>query len=167
MGYPNFQSASSPLVRNEMEFLPASEIMSVPANIKALFALFAYDSELKNYNVMYVGYASSEGENKIRALLKEQQRLNGRMWSHFSVYELWDYIQEKDDRAVEMLFNQIYRRDTQYRQHLTRNKKHTADNLFVPKQLFKSFVDRISRASTQIVDNGNRNRATDISPQTA
>jgi hypothetical protein len=163
MGYPNIQPGTSPLVRYEMEFLPASEIMQIPGNIKALFALYAYDSELRNFNVMYIGYANNEGGNTIRSLLKEQERLNGRMWSHFSVYELWDYIQKDDQRAVDMLFKQIYRRDALYRREMTRSSlEKCQNNLFVPKQLFTSFIERISRTSTQIVDNGERNRSSDV-----
>jgi hypothetical protein len=86
-------------------------------------------------------------------MLQRQHKFNGKMWSHFSVYALWDYFQKDDTKAVEALFDHVYRHDANLKSHLARNKRiETSDNVFIPKELFIAFIDRISRVSTKIVD---------------
>lgn len=153
MGYLNIQPGSSPLVRYEMEYQPTSQIQLVPSGIKALIVLYSYNKEPEYFNVKYIGYADGKGFNTARAILSEQQQLNGRMWSHFSVYELWDHLQKNDDYAVNELFRQIYRRDSHSRSSVTMDKKkYTGNDLFVPKQLFFTFIESISKPEMQIKD---------------
>jgi len=153
MGQGVIKPGSTPLVRREIEFQPSSRIMRLPPNMTALYVLYAYDSESRHMNVRYVGYASNQNGDDARSMLWQQHKLNGRMWSHFSVYELWDHFQKGDTRAVEALFDQVYRHDSHLKAYLTRNKRvETRDNVFIPKKLFVAFIDRLSRADTELVE---------------
>lgn len=152
MGQGVIKPGSTPLVRHEIEYLPTRCVTQLPSNMTALYVLYSYDNESRHMNVCYVGYANHQNGDDARSMLQLQHRLNGRMWSHFSVYELWDHFQKDDAKAVDALFNHVYRRDSHLRTHLVRNRRiETSDNVFIPKVLFVDFIDRISRASTKVV----------------
>jgi len=153
MGQGVVRPGSVPLVKLEIEFQPSGSIMRVPPNLTALYVLYSHDSESRHMNVRYVGYANSQSGEDARSMLWQQHKLNGRMWSHFSVYELWDHFQKDDTRAVETLFDHVYRHDSHLKSHLAKNKRvETRDNVFIPKELFVAFVERISRSSTEMID---------------
>jgi hypothetical protein len=153
MGQNVIKPGSTPLVRHEIEYQPSRYIMQIPPNFTALYVLYAYDSETRHMNVRYVGYADKQSGDDVRDMLLQQQKLNGRMWSHFSVYELWDYFQKDDTKAVETLFEHVYRHDSHLKTHLAKNRRvETSDNVFIPKVLFVAFVNHISRVSTKIFD---------------
>ena len=64
-----------------------------------------------------------------------------------------DYFQKVDTKAVEALFDHVYRHDSHLKSHLAKNKRiETCDNVCIPKELFVAFIDRISRVSTIIID---------------
>jgi len=146
------KQGSTPLVRREIEYRSSSCIMQVPPNMTALYVLYSNSSNSRHMNVRYVGYASSQSGSDARSMLQQHYKLNARMWSHFSVYELWDYFQKDDAAAVKALFEHIYRHDSQLKTHLTRNKRiETRDNAFIPKELFVAFIDGLSRTSTKVI----------------
>ena len=141
-----------PLVRRAIEYRPSACILQVPPNMTALYVLYSYNGASRHMNVRYVGYASGQRGNDARSMLRSQHTLNGSMWSHFSVYELWDHFQKDDAAAVEALFEHVYRDDSHLKTHLARNKRiETRDNTFIPKELFVAFIDRLSRASTKVI----------------
>lgn len=124
--------------------------MRVPPNMKALYVLYSYIKESHQMNVRYVGYANGQDGKDARSMLWQQHSINGAIWSHFSVYELWDHFRKEDASVVEDLFNHVYRHDSHLKSHLARNKRtETRDNDFIPKEVFVAFIERISGASTK------------------
>ncbi len=47
----------------------------------------------------------------IRARLKSHRKSKGNLWTHFSVFEVWDNIRDDEIVELEGLFRHFYRRD--------------------------------------------------------
>jgi len=67
---------------------------------------------LDKYDVVYIGMAAGEKTASIRGRLRVHQRRKGKLWTHFSAYEVWDNIREDEIQELEGLFRHIYRKDT-------------------------------------------------------
>jgi hypothetical protein len=58
---------------------------------------------------VYIGMATL-GEG-IRSRLKQHNKSGRKIWSHFSVFEVWDNINADEIEELEGLFREIYRKD--------------------------------------------------------
>ena len=47
----------------------------------------------------------------IRGRLRIHLRRKGGLWTHFSVFEVWDNISEEEVKELEGIFRHIYRKD--------------------------------------------------------
>jgi hypothetical protein len=63
---------------------------------------------MDKYDVVYIGMAPSGG---IRSRLRKHKRSETKIWSHFSIFEVWDNISEAEVGELEGLFREIYRKD--------------------------------------------------------
>ena len=63
---------------------------------------------MDKYDVVYIGMAPSGG---IRSRLRKHKKSETKIWSHFSVFEVWDNISEAEVGELEGLFREIYRKD--------------------------------------------------------
>jgi len=152
MGEINLYAGSTPIVKREIEFVSSKMIKLVPFMTNTLYVLYSNDRTLGHYNVLSVGFTSNDSNVSVRDMLNEQYRLNGRIWSHFSLFEFWGPIEQGDGPIVDLLFDQIYCRDKHYKAYSSKKRNSgTYDNIFVPKQLFTSFIEKISKVSTNIV----------------
>ena len=59
-------------------------------------------------SVIYIGMA--RGKSGAKARLKAQRRHKADLWSHFSVFEVWDNISREQVQELEGIFRHIYRR---------------------------------------------------------
>ena len=57
---------------------------------------------------------SSAGSNTghIRGRLKSHRKKKEGLWSHFSIFEVWDNIRDEEIRELEGLFREIYKEDS-------------------------------------------------------
>ena len=65
-----------------------------------------------SYNVVYVGMAGAGQGGGIRRRLNSHKRNKPGLWTHFSVFEVWDNITEAEVAELEGLFRQIYSKDS-------------------------------------------------------
>jgi hypothetical protein len=100
------------LIKRCAEFLQKTEISRVPSYTRGIYALFKYNSRLNKYDVVYIGMAAGTKTASIRGRLRVHRRRRGKLWSHFSVFEVWDNIREEEVKELEGLFRHIYRKDT-------------------------------------------------------
>ena len=63
----------------------------------------------KQFDVVYIGIAARGG---VRGRLESHKKSKTKMWSHFSIFEVWDNISEGEVEELEGLFREIYRKDT-------------------------------------------------------
>lgn len=93
------------------EFVPQSEYRHIPSNTRGIYALLKHDTKKDKYNVVYIGMARGS-KSGVKARLWSHSRKKKDLWTHFSVYEVWDNITQAEVEELEGLFRAIYRRDT-------------------------------------------------------
>lgn len=89
------------------EFVPVSEISALPKLMRGLYALYQED-EKGFKNLMYVGM--TDGGAKGRIGRHTGGKKTG-LWSHCSVFEVWDNITQEQIEEIEALFRHALRRD--------------------------------------------------------
>ena len=99
------------LFKNSLEFIPISEISTVPANVRGIYVLFLAQNDSSAMDVVYIGMARGE-KSGAKARLKSHKNSKSKLWTHFSVYEVWDNISRDQVEELEGLFRQIYRLDS-------------------------------------------------------
>jgi hypothetical protein len=98
------------LIRNATEFCTKKQINEVPRYTRGIYVLYKYRRHYDAYNVVYVGMAGGEFAG-IRGRLYRHSKDKGDQWSHFSVFEVWENIQEDEVKELEGLFRHLYRYD--------------------------------------------------------
>ena len=98
------------LVKRWEEFVPASRAIEVPRGIRGIYVLYRYRRKKGAYDVVYVGMAGGPAAG-IRGRLKRHTKIKSGLWTHFSIYEVWDNVREDEIAELEGLFRQIYRLD--------------------------------------------------------
>jgi hypothetical protein len=63
---------------------------------------------VKKYDVVYIGMAASGG---IRSRLRSHKKSQTKIWSHFSIFQVWENVGEEEVQELEGLFREIYRKD--------------------------------------------------------
>ena len=99
------------LFKRSFEFVPAKELYSLPTLMRGLYVLY-HKGEHKTMNVVYVGMARGE-KSGARGRLEKHFAQKNELWTHCSVYEVWDNITKEQVAELEALFRHIYRRDSE------------------------------------------------------
>lgn len=99
------------LIKHCVEFVPKDEVKNVPRRTRGVYVLFKYRPRLDKYDVVYIGMAGGEKKAGIGGRLATHKRKKGDLWTHFSIFEVWDNIREDEVRELEGIFRHIYRRD--------------------------------------------------------
>ncbi len=101
------------LTKKYAEFVPRAETSKVPHNTRGLYALLRYRRRFGAVDVVYVGLAGGPKAG-VRGRLKAHMRSKrkGKVWTHFSIFEVWDNIPESLVEELEGLFRHIYRKDS-------------------------------------------------------
>jgi hypothetical protein len=100
------------LVKRWQPPLTRNEVNRIPPRIRGLYVLYKHNRRTEALNVVYVGMAKAGRRGGIRARLYTHRREKSSLWSHFSVFEVWDNITEVEVAELEGLFRQIYSRDS-------------------------------------------------------
>jgi len=84
--------------------------------LRGIYVLYAErrDRGHVNYDVQYVGMAAAGRRGGLRGRLMSHARSTrkGKLWTHFSVFEVWDNIRDEEVAKLEGLFRHIYRKDS-------------------------------------------------------
>jgi hypothetical protein len=99
------------LFKNCAEYVPLAEIKThISRNIRGVYVL--YDSPDGNeMNVVYIGMSRGKIVG-VGARLEDHKKNKPDLWTHFSVYEVWDNITEAQVEELEGFFRHVYARDT-------------------------------------------------------
>ena len=100
------------LVKRWQPLVPQGEVKQIPRGLRGIYVLYKYVRRTKSYNVVYVGMTGAGSRGGIRSRLYTHRRKKGDMWTHFSVFEVWDNITEAEVIELEGLFRQIYSKDS-------------------------------------------------------
>lgn len=100
------------LIKRCAEFYEKKDIRKIPPYTRGVYALFKYRTRLDKYDVVYIGMAAGTKTASIRGRLRVHRLKKGKLWTHFSAFEVWDNIREEEVKELEGLFRHIYRKDT-------------------------------------------------------
>lgn len=103
------------LIKRCAEFIPKENTKSLPRRLRGIYVLCRHlrRRSKEKYDVLYVGMASAGRRGGIRGRLTLHARRKGRLWTHFSAFEVWDNIRDEEVKELEGLFRHIYRHDSQ------------------------------------------------------
>jgi hypothetical protein len=113
--YPLANLPQSPLrlIRRQLEYVPLSELPLLPAGLRGIYVLYrhvpARGNQRQRYEVVYVGMATRGG---IRGRLRSHRRNKRDLWTHCSIFEVWDNIRDDEIAELEGLFRHLYRHDS-------------------------------------------------------
>ena len=100
------------LVKRCVEFCEKKDLTSIPGHTRGIYALFQYRPRLNKYDVVYIGMAAGMKTASIRGRLRVHRRKKGKLWTHFSAFEVWDNISEEEVRELEGILRHIFRKDS-------------------------------------------------------
>jgi len=100
------------LIKRCVEYIAADEARDLPRGIRGIYVLYKYRPRIDKYDVVYVGMASAGRSGGIRGRLKRHRLKKSDLWSHCSIYEVWDNIRDDEVAELEGLFRHIYRYDS-------------------------------------------------------
>ena len=104
------------LIRARAEFLPKAQVGALPRGLRGIYVLYRRrKGRPPSYDVLYVGMArAGRGRGLKRRLLSHRNSPKKKdLWTHFSVFEVWDNVRDEEVEELEGLFRHIYRYDTQ------------------------------------------------------
>jgi hypothetical protein len=96
-------------VKKCAQWVPKSEAHLVPHGTRGVYALLHHRPRTGKYDVVYIGMAATGG---IRSRLKGHKKSETKIWTHFSLFAVWDNIAESEVTELEGLFREIYRKDS-------------------------------------------------------
>jgi hypothetical protein len=101
------------LIRRRLEYLPLDQIARLPPGLRGIYVLFnrhyAIRTRRERFDVVYVGMATRGG---IRGRLRSHGRSKRDLWTHCSIFEVWDNIRDDEIAELEGLFRHLYRHDS-------------------------------------------------------
>jgi hypothetical protein len=90
------------------QWIPKSHLGQIPHATRGVYALLHYRPRVKKYDVVYIGMAPRGG---ILSRLRAHAKSDTKIWSHFSIFRVWENITEDEVSELEGLFREIYRKD--------------------------------------------------------
>ena len=90
------------------EWIPKSQSNLVSSGTRGVYALLHFHRRSDKYDVVYIGMAARGG---IKSRLRSHRRSQTKIWTHFSIFKVWDNISESEVEELEGLFREIYRKD--------------------------------------------------------
>lgn len=100
------------LIKRTIEYLPVEEVLELPRGIRGIYVLYSYRPRLDKHDVVYVGMTNAWKGGGVRGRLKRHKNKKLGLWTHCSVFEVWDNIRDDEIKELEGLFRHIYRDDS-------------------------------------------------------
>jgi hypothetical protein len=96
------------LFKRREEFLPIERLFELPRGMRGVYVLYKHRPKIQRFDVVYVGMAAEGG---MRPRLKSHRKHKDGLWTHCSVFEVWENITPAEVKELEGIFRHIYRRD--------------------------------------------------------
>ncbi len=105
------------------QWLPKDQLLDLPRKIRGIYVLHKYRSRLDKYDVVYIGMTIEGGGVRSRLKRHKNSKTKGALWTHFSLFQVWDNINPDEIEELEGLFREIYRMDNRANK-LNKQKKY-------------------------------------------
>lgn len=102
------------LIKRCAEHREKDEVENLQFGIRGIYALLKYRPRLNCYDLVYIGMARRNIKKRLKVHLKSKKKAD--MWSHFSVFEVWDNISNAEIEELEGLFRYLYKKDSRANQ---------------------------------------------------
>jgi hypothetical protein len=96
-------------LKQRREYLPVADVDRLPRGLRGVYVLYKHRPKIERYDVVYVGMAA---DGSIRSRLRRHKKKKKDLWTHCSVYQVWDNIRPAEVEEIEGIFRHIYRNDT-------------------------------------------------------
>jgi hypothetical protein len=96
------------LIERCVQWQPKSDVGQIPHGTRGVYALLHHVPKANKFNVVYIGMAPLGG---MRSRLISHIKSSTKIWSHFSIFKVWDNVTEAEVSELEGLFREIYRKD--------------------------------------------------------
>jgi hypothetical protein len=97
-------------IKRLAEFCPKGQYCDVPRKTRGIYVLFFKRGE-GVYNVAYVGLSKSGIRGRLYSHHKSPSK--SALWTHFSIFEVWENVSDAEINELEGLFRHIYRLDAE------------------------------------------------------
>ncbi len=98
------------LFKRCIECQPRADINVIPPGTRGIYALLRWRRRTGRYDVVYVGMARQSVRGRLRAHARSAQK--GDLWTHFSIFEVFDNVRGEEIEELEGLLRHIYRQDS-------------------------------------------------------
>jgi hypothetical protein len=104
------------LIKRVAEFKPKEELKLLPRMLRGVYVLYMKRNVhgREKFDVQYVGMATAGKRRGLRGRLEShaKSKRKGKLWTHFSIYQVWENIRSEEVAELEGLFRHIYRKDS-------------------------------------------------------
>ena len=100
------------LIKRSTEYLSVENVMKVPKGIRGIYVLYQHKPRQSKFDVVYVGMTTAGEGGGIRRRLRSHKARKSGLWSHCSIFEVWDNIRDEEIVELEGLFRHIYHHDS-------------------------------------------------------
>jgi len=102
--------AANRWIRCVAEHRPKIEADRLPRGLRGIYILFRQRRATGRYDVVYVGLSKTGMRGRL--LSHRRSKRKSGVWTHFSVFVVWDNVMDAEIAELEGLFRHIYRYDT-------------------------------------------------------
>ena len=99
------------LIKHTLEYIPKENINLVPIGTRGIYALYQKAADQDIYDLVYIGMSRGLSRG-IPKRLRSHRRNKPNLWSHFSVFEVWDNIRQEEVEELEGLFRHLFKKDS-------------------------------------------------------
>jgi len=99
--------SATKFIKRCAQWKPKANRELIPGGTRGVYALLHHHPRIGKYDVVYIGMAPRGG---IRGRLRSHAK-STKIWSHFSIFEVFDNVSESEVEELEGLFREIYRKD--------------------------------------------------------
>jgi hypothetical protein len=94
------------LIKRSAEFQPIEKVCDVPRRRRGVYVLYRCQKfkGTQYFNVVYIGMSTKSMFFRLRRHVRKKADL----WTHFSVFEVWDNIRDDEIVELEGLFRHLY-----------------------------------------------------------
>ena len=100
------------LIKHFAEYISEGDIDNLLREIRGIYVLYDNSQGNEIFDVVYVGMSRSGHRGGIRSRLRRHRKKKEGLWTHCSVFEVWDNIRDDEVIELEGLFRHIYRLDS-------------------------------------------------------
>ena len=103
------RASQTKFIKRCAQWIPKSMTGMIPGGTRGVYALLHFHPGSSRYDVVYIGMAPT---GSIRSRLRSHKKSSTKIWTHFSIFEVWENVGGREVEELEGLFREIYRKDS-------------------------------------------------------